>query len=110
MRLEVGKIDKPHGVYGDVVVTLLSDRTERLDVGAVLFRDDGFQFTVKKSRPHQHRFIVEFAQISGPHSARSIAAAHDTPSSSSPASSAQRWPRNVMSAGSSAHDVPSRKR
>ena len=48
MRLEVGKIDKPHGVHGDVVVTLLSDRTERLDVGAVLFRDDGFQFTVNK--------------------------------------------------------------
>ena len=65
MRLEVGKIDKPHGVHGDVVVTLLSDRTERLDVGAVLFRDDGFQFTVNKSRPHQHRFIVEFAQIRG---------------------------------------------
>ena len=54
VRLEVGKIDKAHGVLGDVVVTLLSDRTERLDVGAVLFRDDGFNFTVKKSRPHQH--------------------------------------------------------
>ena len=65
MRLEVGKIDKAHGVQGDVVVTLLSDRTERLDVGAVLFRDDGFEFTVKKSRPHQHRFIVEFAEIRG---------------------------------------------
>jgi 16S rRNA processing protein RimM len=65
VRLEVGKIDKAHGVLGDVVVTLLSDRTERLDVGAVLFRDDGFNFTVKKSRPHQHRFIVEFAEIRG---------------------------------------------
>lgn len=65
MRLEVGKIDKAHGVHGDVVVTLLSDRTERLDGGAVLFRDDGFQLTVKKSRPHQHRFIVEFAEIRG---------------------------------------------
>ena len=65
MRLEVGKIDKAHGVQGDVVVTLLSDRTERLDVGAVLFRDDGFEFTVKKSQPHQHRFIVEFAEIGG---------------------------------------------
>ncbi len=65
MRLEVGKIDKAHGVQGDVVVTLLSDRTERLDVGAVLFRDDGFAFTVRKSQPHQHRFIVEFAEIRG---------------------------------------------
>ena len=65
MRLEIGKIDKAHGVHGDVVVTLTSDRTERLDAGAVLFRDDGFQFTVAKSRPHQHRFIVEFAEIKG---------------------------------------------
>ena len=65
MRLEVGKIDKAHGVHGDVVVTLVSDRTERLDPGSVLFRDDGMEFTVKKSRPHQHRFIVEFEQIKG---------------------------------------------
>lgn len=65
MRLEVGKIDKAHGVHGDVVVTLLSDRTERLDAGSVLFLDDGFELTVAKSRPHQHRFIVEFAQIKG---------------------------------------------
>jgi len=65
MRLEVGKIDKAHGVHGDVVVTLLSDRTERLDAGAVLFRDDGSQLTVIKSRPHQHRYIVEFGEITG---------------------------------------------
>ena len=65
MRLEVGKIDKAHGVHGDVVVTLLSDRTERLDVGAVLFRDDGLQLTVRASRPHQHRFIVQFDEIRG---------------------------------------------
>jgi len=65
MRLEVGKIDKAHGVHGDVVVTLLSDRTERLDPGAVLFRDDDSSLTVTKSRPHQHRFIVEFAEIRG---------------------------------------------
>jgi 16S rRNA processing protein RimM len=65
MRLEVGKIDKAHGVHGDVVVTLLSDRTERLDAGSVLFRDDGLELTVKKSRSHQHRYIVEFDQIRG---------------------------------------------
>jgi len=65
MRLEVGKIDKAHGVHGDVVVTLLSDRTERLDPGAVLFADDDTEFTVTRSRPHQHRYIVEFAEIRG---------------------------------------------
>ena len=72
MRLEVGKIDKAHGVHGDVVVTLLSDRTERLEPGAVLFRDDGAVFTVKKSRPHQHRFIVDFAEIRGREAADAV--------------------------------------
>lgn len=65
MRLEVGKIDKAHGVHGDVVVTLLSDRTERLDRGAVLYRDDGFAYTVARSRPHQHRFLVSFEEVNG---------------------------------------------
>ena len=72
MRLEVGKIDKPHGVHGDVVVTLLSNRTERLDVGAVLFRDDGTAYKIKKSRPHQHRYIVEFAEIRGREQAEAV--------------------------------------
>lgn len=65
MRLEVGKIDKAHGVRGDVVVTLLSDRTERLDPGSVLYGADGATYTVRGSRPHQHRFIVDFAELGG---------------------------------------------
>lgn len=64
MRLEVGKIDKAHGVRGDVVVTLLTDRDERLAPGAELFHDGG-SYTVVSSRPHQHRYIVTFAEING---------------------------------------------
>lgn len=63
MRLEVGKIDKAHGVHGDVVVTLLSDRTERVAPGSTLYGPNDEVFTVERSRPHQHRFIVEFAEI-----------------------------------------------
>lgn len=65
MRLEVGRIDKPHGVHGDVVVSLSTDRTERVEKDAQLFRDDGFELTVVRSRPHQQRYIVEFEQIKG---------------------------------------------
>ncbi len=64
IRLEVGRIDKPHGVHGDVIVTLVTDRTERVDPDAVLLVDDG-TLTVVSSRPHQHRFIVRFAEIVG---------------------------------------------
>ena len=57
--LEVGRVDKPHGLRGEVVVTLTTDRTERLDRGSVLVTDTGV-LTVVSARPHQHRFIVVF--------------------------------------------------
>jgi 16S rRNA processing protein RimM len=34
--LEVGRITKPHGIRGEVVVALTTDRTERVAPGAVL--------------------------------------------------------------------------
>ena len=58
--LEVGRVAKPHGVRGEVVVELRTDRTERVAVGAVLVTKDGRRLEVLASRPHQHRFIVSF--------------------------------------------------
>ena len=60
--LEVGRIDKPHGVRGEVVVSLITHRTERLAPRAVLQTDRG-AITVESSRPHQHRFLVRFDRI-----------------------------------------------
>ena len=57
--LEVGRITKAHGLRGEVVVHLVSDRTERLDRGSVLFSDRG-DLTVLASRPHTDRWIVQF--------------------------------------------------
>ena len=62
MRLEVGYIAKAHGVMGEVVVKLITDRHERVEPGAVLFYDGG-SFTVDSSRPHQDRFLVKFREI-----------------------------------------------
>ncbi|MGV3758186.1 MAG: ribosome maturation factor RimM [Actinomycetota bacterium] len=64
MLLEVGRITKAHGVRGDVLVALSSDRTERLDPGAVLSTDRGDLTVVRASR-HQDRWIVAFAEIAG---------------------------------------------
>lgn len=64
MLLEVGKIDKPHGVRGDVVVSLTTNRDERVAPGTVLTLKDGSTLTVASSRPHQHRWIVRFDQVS----------------------------------------------
>lgn len=60
--LEVGRITKPHGVTGQVLVALSSDRTSRLDPGSVLATDRG-PLTVRTSAPHQDRWIVRFDEL-----------------------------------------------
>ena len=57
--LEVGRVAKPHGLRGEVVVALSTNRPERVAAGAVLHLDAG-PLTVTSSRPHQHRHIVRF--------------------------------------------------
>ena len=37
MLLEVGRIHKAHGLEGEVIVGLVTNRTERLDPGTVSF-------------------------------------------------------------------------
>jgi 16S rRNA processing protein RimM len=57
--LEVGRITKPHGLRGEVVVKLVTDRVDRLDPGTVLASDRG-DLVVRAARPHQDRWIVAF--------------------------------------------------
>jgi len=57
--LEVGRITKPHGVRGDVLVLLSTERTSRLDPGMVLHTARG-PLTVVSSSRHQDRWIVHF--------------------------------------------------
>jgi 16S rRNA processing protein RimM len=58
--LEVGRIGRAHGLRGEVVVSLTTDRLERVAPGAVLVTDAG-ELEVRASRPHQGRWIVAFA-------------------------------------------------
>lgn len=60
--LEVGRITKPHGLRGDLLVVLTTTRLERVDKGSVLVAG-GVELTVETSRPHQDRFIVKFAGV-----------------------------------------------
>ncbi len=57
--LEVGRIAKPHGLRGEVIVALSTDRLERLDDGAVLETERG-PLTVVAATPHGHRWRVRF--------------------------------------------------
>jgi 16S rRNA processing protein RimM len=62
--LDVGRITKPHGVRGDVLVAFTSDRTSRLDRGSVLVTDRG-PLTVVSASVHHDRWIVRFEEING---------------------------------------------
>ena len=57
--LEVGHVTKPHGIRGEVIVRLVTDRTERLAPGSVLSSDRG-DMIVRASRAHQRDWIVGF--------------------------------------------------
>lgn len=60
--LEVGRIYKAHGLRGEVVVGLITDRNERVAPGAVLFTDDA-TLVVQASRSHQESFLVQFVSV-----------------------------------------------
>ena len=61
--LEIGRIAKPHGVRGDLIVKLLTDRAERVAPGSVLHADGHGPLTVVASRPHQTGWIVTFEGV-----------------------------------------------
>ena len=69
--LEVGAIDRPHGLVGAVVVHLVTDQLERLAPGASLDTDAG-SLTVLTSRPLKGRFVVTFEGIDSVEAAESL--------------------------------------
>jgi 16S rRNA processing protein RimM len=60
--LEVGRIIKAHGLKGQVLVDLWSDRVERLAAGETLHSERG-PLVVTASARHQARFIVSFEGV-----------------------------------------------
>ncbi|MBW3667701.1 MAG: ribosome maturation factor RimM [Actinobacteria bacterium] len=60
--LEVGRVVKPHGLRGEVVVELFTNRSERMDPGTVLSAP-GRSLTIERSSPHLGRWIVTFEGV-----------------------------------------------
>jgi 16S rRNA processing protein RimM len=72
--LEVGRIDKAQGLRGEVVVTLTTTETTRLDPGSALVAGDR-PVVVAESRPHQHRWVVRFEGVTRREEAEELARA-----------------------------------
>ena len=60
--LEIGKILKPHGLNGELIVDLSTNRTERINPGSVISTQK-LELIVRASKPHQKKFIVHFEGI-----------------------------------------------
>ena len=69
--LELGRVGRPHGVRGEVVVTLHTERPERTTPGAVLRAGDR-TLVVVSARPHQGRWLVRFEGITDRNAAEEL--------------------------------------
>lgn len=74
--LGVGRIVKPHGLKGDVIVSLTTNRAERVAIGSVLLSEDGRSFEIARSSPHRGRYIVTLDGVNGIDAAEAL---RDTP-------------------------------
>lgn len=70
-RLEVGRIGKAHGLRGEVLLSLSSNRVERVDKGSVLFLANEAH-TVRASRPHQGKYLVQFEGVTDRNAAETL--------------------------------------
>jgi 16S rRNA processing protein RimM len=69
--LTVGHIRRAHGLKGEVVVRLSTNRVERLDVGTILHIEDG-ELIVRSSRPKDGDFLVFFEGVKSREDAESL--------------------------------------
>ncbi len=63
--LVVGTVARTHGLAGDVLVALVTNRTERVAPGSELVTDGGRVLRVVTSAPHGGRFRVHFDGVDG---------------------------------------------
>ena len=73
-HLEIGRLGRPHGLRGELMLSLVTDRTERADAGTTWWVG-GREMTVESSRPHQGRFRVKLAGIDDRDAAASLTGA-----------------------------------
>ena len=74
----MGRIDRAHGLGGEVVVRLLTNNPDRLDAGSPLVADTSAglrSLTVTASRPHRDRHLVTLEGVSDRSGAEALAGA-----------------------------------
>jgi 16S rRNA processing protein RimM len=85
--LEVGRVVKPHGLAGEVVVVLVSNRAERVEVGSVFSTDAG-PLHIEAARPFGANWLMRFVGVDTREQAESLRA---TVLRSSPLQDEEAW-------------------
>lgn len=73
--VEVGRIDRPHGIRGDVLVRLLTNDLDRIAEGSSLVAraaSGDRRLEIETSRPHQDRWLVGFRGVRGREAAEEL--------------------------------------
>ena len=70
--LHVGRTGRAHGLRGELVVKLTTNRLERVEPGSVLIAGDR-ELVVEASRPHDGGHLVQFAGIADRTAAEAVA-------------------------------------
>lgn len=60
--LEVGRVGKAHGLAGEVVVSLISNRPERVVVGSAFLTDAG-ELRIEAARPFSDNWLMTFSGV-----------------------------------------------
>lgn len=67
--LVIGKLHRPHGVKGEIVMEIITDFPERLRPGVVVYLGEQRQpLTITRKRPHQQALLLSFQGYDTPES------------------------------------------
>ena len=71
--LEIGRIGKPHGLRGELIVALTSNVDERIKTGTEIYLKSKKKYVITNSKPYKKHFLVSLSGIKSRTEAENLA-------------------------------------
>ena len=71
--LEIGRIGKPHGLRGELIVALTSNVDERIKTGTEIYLKSKKKYVITSSKPYKKHFLVSLSGIKSRTEAENLA-------------------------------------